>query len=386
MNVEALLKQIVLEPGKRSRAVVEFEKRLRSRIIGQDEAVSQLVNVYQTILAGMSGPGRPLANLLFLGPTGSGKTRLVEAAADILFGSSTAFIKVDCAEFQHSHEISKLIGSPPGYIGHRETVPAITQERLDQSHTDKLKLSFVLFDEIEKANETLWQLLLGILDKATLTLGDNRKVDFSHTIVFMTSNLGASEMSRLASGGGIGFAPKPSMRYAEEVDRKIYRVAVDAAKRRFSPEFMNRIDKVVVFRTLNREQLQEILNLELAEVQHRILTTQQDRPFAFECTAAAKDFLLKEGTDPKYGARHLKRAIERHLVFPLSGLISTEQIHAGDKISIDVAPTSDGLVFSKEELASRTVSNAGCGMPLGSDPPNNQLMHAGVSWSRTAGR
>jgi ATP-dependent Clp protease ATP-binding subunit ClpB len=204
----------------------------------------------------------------------------VEAAAEILFGSSTAFIKVDCAEFQHSHEISKLIGSPPGYIGHRETAPAITQERLDQSHNDKLKLSFVLFDEIEKANETLWQLLLGILDKATLTLGDNRKVDFSHTIVFMTSNLGASEMSRLATGG-IGFAPKPSLRYTEEVDRKIYRVAVDAAKRRFSPEFMNRIDKVVVFRTLNREQLQQILNLELAEVQHRILATQQDRPCGF---------------------------------------------------------------------------------------------------------
>ena len=134
MNVEAPLKSIVLEPGKRSREVVEFEERLRSRIIGQDEAVSQLVNVCQTILAGMSGPGRPLANLLFLGPTGSGKTRLVEAAAEILFGSSTAFIKVDCAEFQQSHEISKLIGSPPGYIGHRETSPAITQEKLDQSH------------------------------------------------------------------------------------------------------------------------------------------------------------------------------------------------------------------------------------------------------------
>jgi ATP-dependent Clp protease ATP-binding subunit ClpA len=385
MNVEAPLKQIVLEPGKRSREVVEFEERLRSRIIGQDEAVSQLVNVYQTILAGMSGPERPLANLLFLGPTGSGKTRLVEAAAEILFASSTAFIKVDCAEFQQSHEISKLIGSPPGYIGHRETAPAITQEKLDQSHTDKVKLSFVLFDEIEKANDALWQLLLGILDKATLTLGDNRKVDFSHTIVFMTSNLGASEMSRLATGG-IGFAPRPTAQHAEEMDRKIYRVAVDAAKRKFSPEFMNRIDKVVVFRTLNRDQLQQILNLELAEVQHRILATQQERPFAFECTAAAKDFLLREGTDPRYGARHLKRAIERHLVFPLSGLISTEQVHAGDKISIDLARTGDGLVFTKEEIASRTLSNTGCGTPLVSDPPNNQLMHARASWFRTAVR
>src|SRR5262245_33764742 len=207
MNVETASKQIVLEPGKRSAEVLYFQERLRSKIIGQDEAVAQLVNVYQMVLAGMSGPGRPLSNLLFLGPTGSGKTRIVEAAAEILFGSSAAFIKIDCAEFQHSHEISKLIGSPPGYIGHRETSPAITQEALDLFHTEKLKLSLVLFDEIEKASDALWQLLLGILDKATLTLGDNRKVDFSNTIVFMTSNLGASEMSRLASGG-IGFAPR----------------------------------------------------------------------------------------------------------------------------------------------------------------------------------
>jgi ATP-dependent Clp protease ATP-binding subunit ClpB len=383
MTAETMLTQIVLEPKKRSLEVVAFEERLRSTIIGQDEAVSQLVNVYQTILAGMSGAGRPLANLLFLGPTGSGKTRLVEAAAEILFGSSTAFVKVDCAEFQHAHEISKLIGSPPGYIGHRETTPAITQEKLDQTHAGKLKLSFVLFDEIEKASDALWQLLLGILDKATLTLGDNSKVDFSHTIVFMTSNLGASEMSRLATGR-IGFAPKPSTQSVEQMDRNIYRVAVDAAKRRFSPEFMNRIDKVVVFRTLNRDQLEQILNLELAEVQHRILATQEDRPFALECTAAAKDFLLKEGTDPRYGARHLKRAIERHLVFPLSGLISTQQILAGDKVSVDVAPARDGLVFTKEAIASMPLPG-GNGSPLVCDLPNDELVHTGY-WASTTAR
>jgi ATP-dependent Clp protease ATP-binding subunit ClpA len=201
----------------------------------------------------------------------------------------------------------------------------------------------------------------------------------------MTSNLGASEMSRLATGG-IGFAPKAGVESVEEMDRKIYRVAVDAAKHKFSPEFMNRIDKVVVFRTLNREQLQQILNLELAEVQHRIMATQQERPFAFECTAAAKDFLLKEGTDPRYGARHLKRAIERHLVFPLSGLISTQQIHAGDKVSVDAAPARDGLVFTKEEIASRPFSSGGGnGSPLASDPPNGELVHA-RSCFRTAVR
>jgi ATP-dependent Clp protease ATP-binding subunit ClpA len=348
MSTKTQLKQIVLEPAKRSRAVLEFEEKLCGRIIGQDEAVSQLVHVYQTVMAGMTGPGRPLANLLFLGPTGSGKTRLVEAAAEILFGSPTAFIKVDCAEFQHAHEIAKLIGSPPGYVGHRETSPAITQETLDQYHTEKLKLSFVLFDEIEKANDALWALLLGVLDKATLTLGDNRKVDFSNTIVFMTSNLGASEMSRLASGG-IGFAPKRDAACGEAVDRKIYRVAVDAAKRKFSPEFMNRIDKVVVFRTLGPEHLRAILDLELSLVQQRIHRTQPERPFAIHCTTAAKDFLLKEGTDPRYGARHLKRAIERHIVYALSGLISTEQVRAGDILRIDAAPSGDGLLFVREE-------------------------------------
>lgn len=379
MSVDTPVKQIVLEPGKRSHEVRDFEARLYSKIIGQDEAVAQLVNVYQTILAGMSGPGRPLANLLFLGPTGSGKTRIVEAAAEILFGSPTAFIKVDCAEFQQSHEISKLIGSPPGYIGHRETSPVITQEKLDQFQTDKLKLSFVLFDEIEKASDALWQLLLGILDKATLTLGDNRKVDFSRTIVFMTSNLGASEISR-KTGGGIGFAPRPSEEPLAEIDRRIYRVAVDAAKRKFSPEFMNRIDKVAVFRTLSRDQLRQILDIELAEVQRRVLTTQAERPFAFHCTEAAKDFLLKQGTDPRYGARHLKRAIERHLVFPLSGLISTAQIEAGDTVRIDVTPGADGLMFVKEETTGQVLSDTGSDPLPGSDPASHNSMGTRVSF------
>jgi ATP-dependent Clp protease ATP-binding subunit ClpA len=381
---ETLVKQTILEPGKRSGAVVDFEGRLRRKIIGQDEAVAQLVNVYQTVLAGMSGPGRPFANLLFLGPTGSGKTRLVEAAAEILFGSPSAFIKIDCAEFQHSHEISKLIGSPPGYIGHRETAPVITQEVLDQFHSGNVQLSFVLFDEIEKASDALWQLLLGILDKATLTLGDNRKVDFSHTIVFMTSNLGAGEMSRLSSGG-IGFAPAQTTQASADIDRKIYRVAVDAAKRKFSPEFMNRIDKVVVFHTLNKDHLRAILDLELSEVQRRILATQQEHPFAFHCTAEAKDFLLKEGTDARYGARHLKRAIERHLVYPLSGLISSEQVRAGDTLRVDVASGGEGLVFVKEESLPESKFNAGAGTAMSSSSMSSESV-SGRPFYRTAVR
>src|SRR4051812_34967198 len=234
---------VVLKPGKRSNAVLDFETKLREKIVGQNEAVSELVDIYQSVLAGMATPGRPIANLLFLGPTGSGKTRLVEAAAEALFSRSDAVIKIDCAEFQHSHEIAKLIGSPPGYIGHRETTAVLNQEAIDRFHTDKLKLTFILFDEIEKASDALWQLLLGILDKGTLTLGDNHKVDLSRTIIIMTSNLGAAEIARLMRGG-IGFAPPHKDDEETVLELKIHRVAVDAARRRFSPEFMNRIDKI----------------------------------------------------------------------------------------------------------------------------------------------
>jgi ATP-dependent Clp protease ATP-binding subunit ClpA len=348
MEVLAMTKNVILEPEKRSTEVLRFERKLRKKIIGQDEAVSQLVSTYQIVIAGMAMPGRPIANLLLLGPTGSGKTRLVEAAAEILFGTAGAVVKVDCAEFQHSHEISKLTGSPPGYIGHRETQPTLTQERINAFHSDKLKLTFVLFDEIEKGNEALWELLLGILDKGSLTLGDNRKVDFSRTIVCMTSNLGAIEMTRL-SEGGIGFAPRKNAERQTRIDKNIYRVAVDAAKRKFSPEFMNRIDKVIVFRTLSREQLRNILDIELDVVQRRILASEPERIFDFRCTNAAKEFLLAEGTDPKYGARHLKRAIERYLVFPLSSLMATGQVMTGDVVNIDVSADGHRLVFTKEE-------------------------------------
>jgi len=341
--------RITLDPQRRSSAVNEFHDKLRGKIVGQDDAVSQFVAIYQTFLAGMASPGRPIANLLLLGPTGSGKTRIVEAAAEILFGSSSAITKVDCAEFQHSHEIAKLIGSPPGYLGHRETRPVFTQESLNQFHSETLKMSFLLFDEIEKASDALWQLLLGILDKGIVTLGDNTKVDLSNTVVFMTSNLGAGEMSRLMAGG-IGFAPVSTSAGSEQgLAQRMVRVAVDAAKRRFSPEFMNRIDKVIVFRTLSRDDLRRILDLELDQIYERLLFSQKEKTFSLQYSPEAKDFLLKEGTDLKYGARHLKRSLERHLVAPLSSLISTGQIEPGESVTVSVLPDGNGLDFSKEQ-------------------------------------
>ena len=338
--------RVVLKPEKRSSTVRWFEAMLSARVVGQGEGVSQLVSVYQMVLAGMTLPHRPIANLLFLGPTGSGKTRTVEAAAEILLGSPAAMIKVDCAEFQHSHEIAKLIGSPPGYIGHRETPPVLTQQALDQFQNEKVNLSFVLFDEIEKASDALWQLLLGILDKGILTLGDNRRVDFSRTIVVMTSNLGAVEMGRLISGP-IGFVAPARGASGVNIHGKIHRVAMEAAKRRFSPEFMNRIDRVLVFRPLAEDDLRKILDIELNHVQQRIMASQGENAFILDCTQAAKDFLMKEGTDPYYGARHLKRAIEHHLVIPLSSLIASGQIEPGDDVVVDCLAHAETLAFSK---------------------------------------
>ena len=325
---------------------------LHKRIIGQDHAIDQLVNVYQTFLAGMNPIMRPIGSFLLLGPTGTGKTRLVEAAADSLVGDPRAMIKVDCAEFQHSHEIAKLVGSPPGYLGHRETHAMLSQEMLNQYHNENVKLSFVLFDEIEKASDALWNLLLGILDKAALTLGDNRAVDFSRCMIFLTGNLGASEMSSMLNPK-LGFAASELEREHQaghlsgDTKEKISKTGLEAARKRFTPEFMNRLDKVVVFRPLGDTELRQILNLELNLLQQRILSSVATA-FFFSLTQPAKNFLLHEGTDLKYGARHLKRAIERELVGPFANLVATNQVCGGDWVSVEYDPSVGSMSFFKE--------------------------------------
>ena len=344
---------IPLDPGKTGRDAHSLETSLRRMIVGQDEAIGQIVNIYQMHLTGMNPPGRPIGNFLFLGPTGSGKTRIVEATAEAMLKNPRAVIKIDCAEFQHSHEIAKLIGSPPGYLGHRETHPLLSQEVLNQYHTETMKISFVLFDEIEKASDSLWNLLLGILDKATLTLGDNRKVDFSHAMIFMTSNLGATEMSALLAPK-LGFlVPEGRDKMAtgvvdEKTSGKMGRTGLEAARRKFTPEFINRLDKIVTFQPLGTEQLRKILDIELNLVQQRIFNSSPDRAFVFTLSDGSKDFLLGEGTDLKYGARHLKRAIERILVQPMSNLIATEQIRGGDWVRVDFDGEVKQLSFARE--------------------------------------
>jgi len=349
IRTQQIANNFFLDPRVKCAQAQEFDQQLSALIIGQENAVHSMGSLYQLFLAGMNQTDKPVGALLFLGPTGSGKTRVVEAAADILFGDPNAVIKVNCAEFQHSHEIAKLVGSPPGYLGHRETSPMFAQENLDRFHTEEIKLSLVLFDEIEKASDSLWKLLLGILDKGTLTLGDNRQVDFSKSLIIMTSNLGAREMSELMKGR-IGFAAAQQLKQVDQsqldIDEKIRRTAIQAASRNFSPEFMNRIDKIVVFHSLNQRHLRQILDLELCALQKRIIRSARTK-FFFGCSDSVKELLLCEGTDSRYGARHLKRSIERLLVMPMSNLVSSGQVCLGDCIYVDLDRNGSDISFAR---------------------------------------
>lgn len=229
----------------------------------------------------------------------------------------------------------------------------LSQEVLNQYHTERVRMSFVLFDEIEKASDSLWNLLLGILDKATLTLGDNRRVDFSRTFIFMTANLGAAQMRSMLRPD-LGFAPvdAPNERLTgaagEKFNQRVNRAGVEAARRKFTPEFMNRLDKVVVFRALGTEQLRQILNIELSLVQRRVMQSSAGVPFILNIGEDARELLLRTGTDVEYGARHLKRAIERLLVHPVSNLMASGQIDGGDLIRVSCQGAQDCLEFTKE--------------------------------------
>lgn len=349
--------QSFLDPNKKSMAAERFEQQLRERIVGQDRAVERIARLYQIFLAGLFPPNRPIGNFLFLGPTGSGKTRIVEASSEILFGTHNAVLKVDCAEYAHSHEISRLIGSPPGYLGHRETTPYFSQSNLERYRTPEMDFTFILFDEIEKASDTLWSLLLGILDKGRLTLGDNTEVDMTRTVIFMTGNIGADRIDSLIDGG-IGFSDPMSNVENPQFDHQVYSTVLDAARRKFSPEFMNRIDSVIVFRNLSEEHIRSILDIELEQLQRRIMQAAGDVKFSIELSEGAKDLLLAEGIDRKYGARHIKRAIERYLVYPLANLVSTGQVRYGDHVKVDRDGPKGGLEFHKTSPKLKIVGEA----------------------------
>jgi CheY-like chemotaxis protein/Ni2+-binding GTPase involved in maturation of urease and hydrogenase len=308
-------------------------ERLRHKIVGQPTALQYIVPYVQMYQAGLAPPDRPAGVFLLLGPTGTGKTRTVEALAEVLHGSPKAVLKIDCGEFQSDHEVAKLIGAPPGYLGHRETKPMLTQERLAAVTSSGCDLSLVLFDEVEKAAPTLTVLLLGILDKGTLNLGDNTVVNFEKTFIFLTSNLGAREMSKEVQPD-IGFQPAYS-RTPAEIAGRLESIGLTAVRKRFSPEFVNRLDVVVTYQPLDAEAIARILDHHIEELQRHVHTRLGDRSFEIEVSPAARDLLLSRGVSARYGARELKRTIHRLLTQPLAALVASGQIAPGTRVMID---------------------------------------------------
>jgi ATP-dependent Clp protease ATP-binding subunit ClpB len=301
-------------------------------IVGQDKAVAALTNLVDKYNSGMYDRTKPIGSFLELGPTGTGKTRVAEAFVEGLGGDpSRNLMRIDCAEFQHSHEIARLIGSPPGYLGHRETHPYFTNASVSGARCDKngkeiMPFTVILWDEIEKASDSLWSLLLGILDKARLTTGTNEVVtEFERSVHILTSNVGAAEMD----ADDIGFAPK-----GEFDHKKLEDIAFSAARRKFTPEFLNRMDEVIMFRTLSRDQIAKILDMELNNAQDRVLLYSKTT-FEFKVSPAAMRQILAEGFSEKYNARELKRTIDRYIVLPLSRMVSSNQIWQNDVIVVD---------------------------------------------------
>ena len=320
--------RVKLDTSRRCADALEFETELRRRVVGQEEAIRKTTEAMQKFMAGLNDPERPIANILLLGPTGSGKTRLVEAVAEVMFGDPKLVVKVDCAEFQHSHEVSKILGSPPGYVG-ADSKTQITQEKLNKSHREDIKLSVLLLDEIEKAHPNFWELLLGILDKATLTDGKGNTIDFTHTMIFLTSNLGAREVQD-AMSGGIGFSSSEE----DVTDKRVDKISQDAAIKKFNPEFMNRLDHVIVFHHLDHTSLQKILDIELMMIQKRILTSSLLSKFVLTVSDPAKEYLLAKGTNKRYGARYLKRTLDNEIVTPISNFLLTSQLELGDLLEV----------------------------------------------------
>src|SRR5437879_1817515 len=319
----------------------DLAAQLTQRVVGQP-AVSDIVIPYvQMHRAGLAPEGRPAGVFLLLGPTGTGKTRTVEALAEILHGSQKNLLKVDCGEFQMEHEVAKLIGAPPGYLGHRETQPMLTQQKLNSVTSEKCNLSLVLFDEIEKAAPSMTRLLLGVLDKGILRLGDNSIVNFEKSLVFLTSNLGAREMMKEINPE-FGFQ---SVKSAERHDltSKLEAIALVSVRKRFSPEFVNRIDSVITYRPLTPESLAMILDKNIADLQNHVNTRLSNRSFVLEVPAEARHFLLEKGTSAEYGARELNRTIHRHLTQPLATMVATNQVSPGARVWVEVAEGREKL-------------------------------------------
>jgi ATP-dependent Clp protease ATP-binding subunit ClpA/CheY-like chemotaxis protein len=321
--------------------VEDLSAVLSQKVVGQPAATRVIVPYIQMYQAGLAPEGRPVGVFLLLGPTGTGKTKTVEALADVLHGSEKNVLKVDCGEFQMEHEVAKLIGAPPGYLGHRETQPMLTQQKLNSVTSERCSLSLVLFDEIEKAAPSMTRLLLGVLDKGVLRLGDNSTVNFEKSLVFLTSNLGAREMLREINPD-FGFQ---SVRTVERADLtgKLQSIGLASVRKRFSPEFVNRIDCIITYQPLSAESLSAILDQQITDLQNHVNTRLGARSFALEVPFEARQFLLRKGTSSEYGARELNRTIHRHLTQPLATLVATNQVNPASTVRVEVAEGGEKL-------------------------------------------
>ena len=319
----------------------DLTARLLQRVVGQDEAIRTIAPYVQLFEAGLAPPGRPVGVFLLLGPTGTGKTRTVEALAEALHGSERNVLRMDCGEFQLEHEVAKLVGAPPGYLGHRETQPMINQQKLNAMASERCGLSLVLFDEIEKAAPSLGRLLLGVLDKASLKLGDNSAVNFERALIFMTSNLGAREMLEHMSEG-FGFAGAATDSKGNPA-RRLETIGLRAVRRRFSPEFVNRVDRTITYRPLEKQAFDSILDQQMSLLNRHVATRLGVRAFRIELTCEAREFLLSEGTSQEYGARELKRTIHRHIMQPLAGLVVGGSTSPGGCVKVEKARGKPGL-------------------------------------------
>ena len=324
--------------------------QLEQRLVGQSDALVRILPYVHMHQAGLAPEGRPIGVFLLLGPTGTGKTRTVEVLAESLHGSDRTLLRVDCGEFQMEHEVAKLIGAPPGYLGHRETQPMLNQQKLNAATSEHSNLSIVLFDEIEKAASSLQRLLLGVLDKATLKLGDNTNVNFERSLIFMTSNLGAKAMMR-ALIPDFGFEAMVETGERPDVSGKLQKIGLSAVRRKFSPEFVNRIDAVVTYQPLSQQALSAIVEHQLSDLQQHINKRLGPRAFRIATTRAARQFLLRTGTSSEYGARELKRTVLRYITQPLAAMVSSARIEPGTRVTIDVDVDGESLRLQPQSFA-----------------------------------
>ena len=297
--------------------LIHMEERLHKRVIGQDEAINAVSNAIRRARAGLQDPNRPLGSFMFLGPTGVGKTELARALAEFLFDDEQAMIRVDMSEYQEKHTVSRMIGAPPGYVGYEEAGQLTEAVR-------RRPYAVVLFDEIEKAHPEVLNVLLQLLDEGRLTDGKGRTVDFKNTVVIMTSNLGSQYLTG-------------------DVTEGVRRQVTEALREHFRPEFLNRIDEIIFFHGLDRKHMKQIIDIQIAGLMKRL----EERKIHVQLTEAAKDQLVQEGYDPIYGARPLKRTIQRRVLDPLALRVLEGDFHEGDTVTVDAG--RDGLVFAKGE-------------------------------------